>query len=348
MIWKGEYDFFIQSNMITVGILGYGYWGPNLVRNFVNIGCNVKRVVDMNEQRLQTVNSLYPNILTSSNSEDIFNDDDISAVIIALPVWLHYIMAKRALESGKHVLVEKPMTDNSDHARELIVMAKDRNLVLMVDHTFLYTSAVRKIKALVNNGELGRLHYFDSNRINLGQFRSDINVIWDLAPHDISILKYLFDKNPVGVVATGVAHTQSELENIAFMTMFYNDDFIAHANVSWVSPVKLRTVLIGGDKKMVLYDDNEPTEKIRVYDSGYSVKDIEGNYAMRVDYRVGDIYIPKLAVTEALKEMALDFVHCVETGATPESDASLGLTVVQVLEAAQKSIKNRGREESLC
>lgn len=330
--------------MITIGILGYGYWGPNLMRNFAGLNCRVKRVVDFSIKRQEAVKAQYPDIIASGDCDDVFNDNEINAVVIALPVSYHYSMAKRALETGKHVLVEKPMTDSVEDAAELIELAEKNKLVLMVDHTFLYTGAVKAIKALIDAGELGTLHYFDSTRINLGLFRTDINVVWDLAPHDISILKYITNKQPVSVVATGQTHTSIGLENISYITLFYNADFIAHLNVSWVSPVKLRNVLIGGEKKMVLYDDTEPTEKLRIYDTGYSVMENQDTNALRVDYRIGDIYIPKLDTSEALKEMAIDFLHCIECGCKPVSNANLSFDVVKTLVAVQKSLKSKGKE----
>ena len=247
---------------VNLGLIGYGYWGPNLVRNFYSVnGCNVRMVVDARQERLNLVSKNYPAIQCSTNADDILHNPEIDAVVIATPVFAHYTLAKRALENGKNVLVEKPMTASVQEAEELIELAEKKGLLLMVDHTFLYTGAVRKIKDLVDNGTIGRVQYIDSTRINLGLFQPDINVLWDLAPHDISILNYLVDQRPVSVNATGVTHTGNEIENIAYLTLNYADGFIAHFNCSWTSPVKIRMMMIGGDKKMVVYNDIEPTKR---------------------------------------------------------------------------------------
>ena len=332
-----------DSNL-NVGILGYGYWGTNLLRNFMNAyGCNVKYVADLNSQRLSIAKSFYPTIEITTNVNDVFNDNTIDAVVIALPVSLHYEMAKKALSTGKHVLVEKPMTDNADTSVELIDLALKKNKILMCDHTFLYTGAVKKISQLMQDKHLGNLKYFDSVRINLGLFQSDVNVVWDLAPHDISILNYIYSCNPYGVSATGYSHTNNAIENIAYLTIFYQSGFIAHINVSWISPVKIRKILIGGEKKMIVYDDIEPTEKVKIYDSGYNITSYEEQNKFKVDYRTGDIYIPKLDTTEALKEMADDFINAIMNSTVPTSSAELGYNVVRILDASVQSIKQSGR-----
>jgi predicted dehydrogenase len=297
--------------MLNVAVLGYGYWGPNLVRNFFSVGADVKYIADLSEKRLSLAKSLYPSVCAISDIDTVLKDCTVDAVVIALPVFLHYELAKQALNSGKHVLVEKPMTGNVDTSNELIELAEKNKLILMCDHTFLYTGALKKIKELIENKNVGKLQYFDSVRINLGLFQSDINVVWDLAPHDISILSYLIDEEPVSVVATGYSHTGNNIENIAYLTFFYQSDFIAHINVSWISPVKIRKILIGGDIKMVVYDDIEPTEKVKIYDTGYHVYSYEDQNRLKVDYRVGDIYIPKLDTGEALKNLAQDFISAV-------------------------------------
>jgi predicted dehydrogenase len=336
-----------NSHIVNVGILGYGYWGPNLVRNFINVGANVKCVADMNPQRLSIAKSFYPTINITTNADDVINDKTIDAIVIALPISLHYEMAKRALNEKKHVLVEKPMTDSVDTSAELIELAQKNNKVLMCDHTFLYTGAVKKINQLIQDKHLGNFQYFDSVRINLGLFQNDVNVIWDLAPHDISILSYLYGIEPCSVSATGYSHTNNKVENLAYLTMFYQSGFIAHASVSWISPVKIRRILIGCEQKMVVYDDIEPTEKIKIYDSGYSVTSYDEENRIKVDYRTGDIFIPKLDTTEALKNMVADFIGAVVNNTIPISNAEFGYKVVKVLEAAEQSIKQNGRPVNL-
>ncbi|MEN9347532.1 MAG: hypothetical protein RLZZ77_1043 [Bacteroidota bacterium] len=331
--------------MVNVAIIGYGYWGPNLVRNFNALSdAKVKKVVDLTPQRLAAVQSLYPSIEVSSSVDELWNDTSIDAVVIATPVFTHFELAKKALQAGKHVLIEKPMTDTVAHALELIDLAEQKGKLLMVDHTFLYTGAVQKMKSLVDSGALGKLKYFDSTRINLGLIQQDVNVLWDLAPHDISILDYLAGYEPVSVNATGVSHIHNGIENIAYLTVNYNTDFVAHFNCSWSSPVKIRMMLLGGDDKMVVFNDMEPSEKIKVYDTAHSVTTPEEKQKVLVDYRVGDVYIPKLASTEALSGMAKDFVKCILSGGTPVASYKSGLNTVRILEAAQHSIKQRGQE----
>lgn len=330
---------------MNIAIIGYGYWGPNLVRNFFTLEkCNVACVSDTRAERLKLVNALFPSIRTTSNADDIFNDANIDAVVIATPVSSHYQLAKKALLHGKHVLVEKPVSRSSSEVSELIDLAKQENKLLMVDHTFLYTGAVQKMKELIVKGEIGKINYFDSTRINLGLFQPDMNVLWDLAPHDVSILNYLVEEAPYSVNATGVSHAKNGLENIAFMTVNYQSGLIAHFNCSWSSPVKIRMTLVGGDQKMILYNDIEPTEKIKVYDTGYNVRTDEDKQKILVDYRVGDVFIPKLNMEEALASMAKDFITSIEKNRQPLSNGMRGLTVVKILEAAEVSIKNKGME----
>ena len=330
---------------MKIGIIGFGYWGPNLLRNFSVIDdCQVVMVSDFRPERLNIVKKNYPSVKTTVNAEDIFNDLTIDSIVIATPVFSHFELAKKALENNKHVLIEKPMTASSIDAQQLIDLSIKKNKVLMVDHTFLYTGAVQKMKELVDTGDIGKVNYFDSTRINLGLFQQDINVLWDLAPHDISILTYLISEKPYSVNASGISHTNNEIENIAYMTVNFQSNFIAHFNCSWSSPVKIRMTLVGGDKKMIVFNDMEPTEKIKVYDSGYSVKTDEEKQRIRVDYRAGDIFTPKLQTNEALSLMANDFVNAVTKGLNPVSDCYLGLEVVKILEAAQKSIKQKGKE----
>ena len=333
--------------MIKVGIIGYGYWGPNLARNFNLIdNCLIKTIVDLKDDRLKLAKKNYPNIHISNDCNSIIDDPEINAVIIATSVSTHYELAKGCLFKNKHVLIEKPMTDSREKCLQLIDLAIKKNLLLMIDHTYLYTGAVRKIKELIDNNEIGNINYFDSVRINMGLFQHDINVIWDLAPHDISILQYLINETPESITATGISHTNNNIENIAYLNLFFNSSKMAHFSVSWSSPVKIRKILIGGDKKMIVYDDLEPTDKVRIYDTGYSInysKEEEKNI-MLVDYRIGDIFMPKLDTTEALKNVSLDFVNCILNNKEPISNWKIGLEIVTILEAAQKSIRNRGKE----
>ena len=330
---------------MNIGIIGYGYWGPNLVRNFSSLqNCKVSSIAEENISRHELILKHYKDVKIYHSAEELIKDISIDAVVIATPVFSHYPLAKLALENGKHVLIEKPMTSSSAHAKELIEIALRKNLSLMVDHTFLYTGAVQKMKELVSSGFLGKLSYIDSTRINLGLFQSDVNVLWDLAPHDISILNYLVDERPISVNATGVSHTNNGIENIAYLTLNYNSGFIAHFNCSWSSPVKIRMMLIGGEQKMCIYNDIEPTEKVKIYDTGYSYKTDEEKNRIMVDYRAGDIYLPKVNSTEALSLVAKDFIESIENKTNPKSDANIGLDVVKILEAAQKSIKMKGQE----
>jgi predicted dehydrogenase len=331
--------------MIKIGIIGYGYWGPNLVRNFSgNKIFQVVQVADSRQERLDLLRQTYPVIGITTNPDDIINDPAIEAVAVATPVFTHFKFAKAALKNGKHVLLEKPMTATAKEAEELIELAQKKSLTLMVDHTFLYMGAVQKMKQLIDNDTIGKVRYLDSTRINLGLFQPDINVLWDLAPHDISILTYLVSETPFSLNATGASHTKNGLENIAFLTVNFPSGMIAHFNCSWSSPVKIRLMLIGGDKKMIVFNDLEPTEKIKIYDSGYNVKTDEEKQQLLVDYRTGDIFIPKTPNTEALALMAEDFAQAILNKQIPLANSNSGLAVIQILEAASRSIKNHGKE----
>jgi predicted dehydrogenase len=332
--------------IINLGIIGYGYWGPNIVRNFFSTrNCTIKMVADIRQERVNVLNKNYPEIVSVTNPYELINSPVIDAVVIATPVSTHYTLAKHALLNGKHILIEKPMTSSQDEAKELIDIATQKGLLIMVDHTYLYTGAVNKIKELIGGGTLGKeMHYFDSTRINLGLFQQDINVLWDLAPHDISVLNFLFAERPMSVNARGVAHTQNGMENIAYLTLNYNSGFIAHFNCSWSSPVKIRMTLIGGDEKLILYNDLEPTEKVKIYNTGYQYMTDEDKNNILVDYRMGDIFIPKLNNTEALYNMANDFVESILNNKLPVSNTQIGLDVVKILEASNKSLKNNGKE----
>jgi predicted dehydrogenase len=330
---------------INLGIIGYGYWGPNLARNFFAANdCTLKSVADARPDRLAALAKVFPTVKGVKDADDIINDTEIDAVVIATSVFSHFPLAKKALMAGKHVLIEKPMTASVAEADELIEMAAKRGLTLMVDHTFLYTGAVAKMKELIDSKVIGTPQYFDSSRINLGLFQPDVNVIWDLAPHDLSILTYLIKETPASINATGISHTKNNIENIAYMTVNYDSDFIAHFNVSWTSPVKVRQTLVGGDVKMIVYNDLEPSEKIRVYDTGYNHKTEEYENKIMVDYRTGDVYIPKLGTQEALLGVANDFVQSIINKKEPRANGCLGRQVVRILEASQESIKNNGKE----
>ncbi|MDX9863416.1 MAG: Gfo/Idh/MocA family oxidoreductase [Anaerolineaceae bacterium] len=338
--------------MINVGIIGYGYWGPNMVRNFMEIdGATVKAVSDMRPERLKLVKSRYPTIETMTEPDAIFADPDIDAVVVVTPVSTHYELAKRALLANKHVLLEKPFTETSAQGQELLDEAKKRNLVIMVDHTFIYTGAVRKIQNLIESGELGDIYYYDSVRVNLGLFQHDVNVIWDLAVHDLSILEYIYPGKPVAVSATGISHVAGSPEDVAYLSLFYDNQMISHIHVNWLSPVKVRRTLVGGSNKMVVYDDLEPSEKIKIYDKGISLsrspERIDEVYQMLIGYRSGDMCAPRIENLEALRVEANHFVDCIENGTQPIASGESGLRVVRILEAATESMKNRGQPVNL-
>lgn len=331
--------------MIKIGIIGYGYWGPNLVRNFSgNKNFQVAQVADSRQERLDLLQRNYPAISITTNPDDIINDPAIDAVAVATPVFTHFKLAQASLKNGKHVLLEKPMTATAKEAEDLIQLAQKKRLTLMVDHTFLYTGGVQKMKQLIDNDTIGKVKYLDSTRINLGLFQPDINVLWDLAPHDISILTYLVNEAPYSLNATGASHTKNGLENIAFLTVNFPSGMIAHFNCSWSSPVKIRLMLIGGDKKMIVFNDLEPTEKIKIYDTGYKVKTDEEKQRLLVDYRTGDIFIPKTPNTEALALMAEDFAQAILNNQIPLANFNSGLAVIKILEAANRSLKEHGKE----
>jgi predicted dehydrogenase len=330
--------------MLKVGVIGYGYWGPNLVRNFMSApGSSVISVCDLLENRLSPVRKLYPAINTTTNPRELITDKNIDAVVIATPVFSHFELALTALKAGKHVLVEKPLAANSTEACKLIEEAEARKLVLMVDHTFVYTDAVRKIREMISAGGLGDIYYYDAVRVNLGLFQHDVNVIWDLAIHDLSIMDYVLPHRPVAITATGMSHVPGQPENVAYITLFFNEPQIAHVHVNWLTPVKVRHTLIGGSEKMILYDDLEPSEKLKVYDKGITVTPgPEDVYKMLVSYRSGDMWAPRLDNTEALQTEASHFIDCVEKGVRPETDGNAGLRMVTMIEAAEQSLHNRG------
>jgi predicted dehydrogenase len=328
--------------MIRFGVIGYGYWGPNIVRNLHNQeAATVVAVCDKSEASLKKAKQSYPAVRVTSDAQEILTATDIDAVAVITPVWTHFELAKAALMNGKHVFVEKPFTSTSAQAQELIELAQKKNLQIMVDHTFLFTGAVRKIHQLIDDRTLGKLYYYDSTRVNLGLFQHDVDVLWDLAPHDLAIVDYLIGCPPQGIVATGEAHFNG-LTDVAYLTAYYPDNVIAHINVNWLSPVKVRTTLIGGENKMLVWNDLEADEKIKVYDRGVQMKTKEGVYDQLVSYRTGDMWAPKIENVEALKAEMAYFVNCIKNGQTPFNDGLAGLRVVKMLEAAQESLKRKG------
>ena len=330
--------------MINIGLIGYGYWGPNLARNFnVNGELNLVSICDFSADRLKKAAFLYPQAHMVDNMTDFYKTNHLDAVAISTPVSTHFNLAKQALEAGLHVWIEKPMTDNVDHAKELVDLAQSRGKTLITDHTFIYTGAVRKIKEIIEKGELGRLMYYDSTRVNLGLFQQDVDVIWDLAPHDIAILDYLIPIKKLAVSATGSSYFSNGIVAKSVLTIYMEDNVISHINTSWVSPVKIRQTLIGGSAKMILYDDNQPSEKIKVYDKGVEAFETkEDLYRLNVQYRVGDMYAPKIDSLEALSLATEHFVDCIHHGKEPMTNGKAGLEVVKVLVASKESLKKRG------
>ena len=328
--------------MIRIGVLGYGYWGPNIARNFHSRErAEVAMVCDPNERAAARLKKALPSVPFTTDPRELLCSPNIDAVAVITPVRTHFELAKLALENGKHVFIEKPFTQSSAQAEELIELADRKNLKIMVDHTFLFTGAVKKIRQLVDDGALGDLYYYDALRVNLGLFQHDVNVIWDLAPHDLSIMDHVIRSKPEAVVATGAKHF-NELEDIAFITVYFPNKVIAHVNVNWLSPVKVRTTLIGGEKKMLVWNDLETDEKLKVYDKGVSVQDGQGIHELLVNYRSGDMWSPRVEPGEALTSEAEYFLDCIEKSLTPFNDGNNGLRIVKLLEAADKSIRNRG------
>jgi predicted dehydrogenase len=337
------------SELLGVGVIGHGYWGPNLVRNFMEApGSQVVAVSDKRADRLAPLRRRYPTIETPADHRDLLNDPRIDAIAIATPVSSHYELAMEALRAGKHVLVEKPLSASAGEAARLVEEAERRRRVLMVDHTFVYTGAVRKIRELTASGALGEIYYYDSVRVNLGLFQHDVNVIWDLAVHDLSIIDYVLPQRPQAVTATAISHFPGQPENMAYLTLFFDGTLLAHMHVNWLSPVKVRRTLIGGSRNMVVYDDLEPSEKVKLYDRGVSLNESpESLYTMLVSYRTGDMSAPQLDITEALRSEALEFIRCVQEGEKPITDGAAGLRVVRVLEAATRSLEQQGRQIEL-
>lgn len=329
---------------MKVAVIGVGYWGPNLIRNFLSLD-EVENVVacDFDESRLAKMRKQFPGIETTPRLEEILSRSDVEIVAIATPVSSHFEIAKQSLLAGKHCWIEKPMTASVAEAEELIELAEKHHLKIFVDHTFIYTGAVRKMKEIITSGRLGEIYYFDSVRVNLGLFQHDVNVIWDLAPHDLSIMDYLLESKPLAVSAIGSCHVGNNLEDIAYLTLEFENNLIAHFHVNWLAPLKIRKTLIGGTKSMIVYDDTEASEKVKIYDKGIEVTTREGVYNTLVQYRTGDMLSPKLEQTEALAVGAQHFIDCVLNDKKPLADGVAGLNIVRILEASTASMKKQGQ-----
>jgi predicted dehydrogenase len=317
-----------------------------MIRNFhAHNKTDVKICCDLSEERLSFIHKSFPSVKTTTDYKEILNDKEIELIVVCTPVFTHYELAKAALDAGKHVLIEKPMTSTSAQGEKLLELAEKKGVKVFVDHTFLFTGALRKMKDVIENGEVGDLYYFDSVRVNLGLFQHDVNVIWDLAPHDISIMQYLLNQKPECVMATGSDHLNNGLEDVAYLSVYYPNKLIAHIHVNWLSPVKIRHTLLAGSKKMVVWDDTEPSEKVRIYDKGVEiVKTADQVYNMLIQYRTGDMYCPKLESIEALKAEVGHIVDCIENNSSTIISGESGLMVTKILEASDQSIKNRGKE----
>src|SRR6201996_1302730 len=327
---------------MNFGVIGYGYWGPNIVRNLTSLeDSQVLAIAEMSPSARKRAQKAYPSIHVTSDASEVISSTKIDAVAVVTPVWTHYELAKATLENGKHVFVEKPFTSNTAQAEELINLAQKKNLKIMVDHTFLFTGAVKKISQLLDEGALGKLYYYDSTRVNLGLFQHDINVLWDLAPHDLSIMDYLIKAKPEAIVTTGQKHLNGH-EDVAYMTLYFPENIIAHINLNWLSPVKVRTTLLGGEKRMLVWNDLEADEKVKIYDKGVDFKNREGVYELLVNYRSGDMWAPQLEQGEALRTELSYFVDCISAGTQPFNDGCAGLRVVRMLEAASESLSKTG------
>ena len=332
---------------IRVGVIGYGYWGPNIVRNFHGLdNAQVVAVCDRNPAALKRASRTYPGLSLTTDFSEVLKSSTIDVVAVVTPVWTHYELTKAALENGKHVFVEKPFTSTPQQAEELIELAARKNLKIMVDHTFLFSGAVRKIREIIDSGTLGPLYYFDSTRVNLGLFQHDVSVVWDLAPHDLSIMDHVIGERPEAVVATGGSHLNGHAD-MAFITVYFPRNIIAHVNVNWLSPVKVRTTLIGGKDKMLMWNDLEADEKIKVYDRGVNITSGEGVYDLLVSYRSGDVWAPRCDQTEALKVELEYFLDCIAADRSPVNNGEAGLRIVRLLDAADRSLMDRGRLVSL-
>jgi predicted dehydrogenase len=341
----------MEVSMVGIGVVGCGYWGPNLIRNFSKVlGCRLVAVADADPCKLETIERLYPTVRTSRTAQTLFDDARIDAVAIATPISTHYALAKQALQQGKHILIEKPMTATVAQSEELIELAERNHRVLMVDHTFIYTGAVRKIRHLIESGELGEIYYYDSVRVNLGLFQHDMNVLWDLAPHDFAIMSYLLGKDSVGVSAIGTSPVRWDgwsQESISYVSVELEHGPLAHFHLNWLSPVKVRRTLIGGSRKMVIYDHLDPDNQVKIFDKGIEIVNTRKRYEALVQYRTGDMTAPKIDQTEALEIACRHFVDCVNTEQRPITDGYAGLRVVQLLEASQRSLESQGEWVSL-
>lgn len=330
------------SNVIRFGIIGYGYWGPNIVRNLGSLpGASIESLCDKRAHALRRASQAYPALKLLTDSWELIRSPQIDAVAVVTPVWTHYALAKAVLENGKHLFVEKPFTSTVAQAEELVELAEKHNLKIMVDHTFLFTGAVRKIRQLIDEGTLGNLYYYDSTRVNLGLFQHDVNVIWDLAPHDLSIMDFLIETRPEAVCATGQKHLNG-YEDVAFITVYFPERLIAHINVNWLSPVKVRTTLIGGEKKMLVWNDLDTDEKLKVYDKGVDISNQEDVYDLLVSYRSGDMWAPQVEQVEALKIELQSFLDCITSNKPIVNDGRAGLQVVRMLAAASNSVAKKG------
>lgn len=333
----------VGADVVRVGVIGYGYWGPNIVRNFQGLdSATLVAVCDRSDAALRRASKAAPGVQLTTEATDVLRSPEIDAVAVVTPVWTHYELAKAALENGKHVFVEKPFTSTPAQVEELIELADRKNLKIMVDHTFLFSGAVKKIREIVDGGTLGPLYYFDSTRVNLGLFQHDVSVVWDLAPHDLSIMDHVITESPEALVATGGNHFNGHAD-MAFITIYFPGNIVAHINVNWLSPVKVRTTLIGGRDKMLVWNDLEADEKIKIYDKGVDVADGEGLYDLLVSYRSGDVWAPRCDQTEALKAELGYFVDCIVNDRSPLNDGMAGLRVVRLLDAAERSLIERGK-----
>ena len=337
------------ASVVRIGVIGYGYWGPNLVRNIAEVpGSQLWAVSETVPERLAMAHARYPAITVTTDWHDLIADPAVDAVAIITPLTTHYDLALEALRAGKHVLVAKPLAATSEQAAILIDEAARRDRVLMIDHTFIYTGAVRRIKELVDSGTLGRLYYYDSVRVNLGLFQRDVDVLWDLAVHDLSIMDYVLEKTPTAVAATGAAHVPGRPVNIAYLTCFFDDNLLAHHHVNWLAPVKVRRTLVCGDRQMLVYDDLEPSEKVKVYDKGYTLNaSPERVHESLMGYRIGDMWAPQISLTEGLRVEIQHFLECIRQGRTPLSDGASGLRMIRILEAAHESLAQRGQPVDL-
>jgi len=336
------------TRQVKVGVLGAGYWGPKLIRNFQEIpDADMSIVCDLRQDRLDHIKELYPSTRVTTDYREVL-ESDVEAVAIATPILTHHRVARDALLAGKHVLVEKPLTANSAEAEDLVEVADRLGLSLMVGHTFEYNPAVEHLRKLIASGELGRIYYLNATRVNLGIFQPDINVVWDLAPHDVSILMFILGMQPVTVSARGGAYVRPKVHDVAYLTLQFPNEVLADVRVSWLDPCKIRRITVVGSKKMVVYDDVEPSEKIKIYDKGVDVPPYSDTFEQfHLSYRYGDITTPAISGAEPLRMECQHFLHCIRTGEQPRSDGRDGLEVVRILEAATRSLLNGGTGERI-